>query len=111
MKDCLNGQERNLETGKCRKICTEDQQRNLETGRCRRKSPSKSKSPSKNDCIKSTQKKYLNRPGPPYPAQNCKDLIKMGNNEKIYQSKENINNIYKLKQILTSKSPSKSKSQ
>ena len=106
---CKDTQEINPETDRCRTKCTEDQQRNLETGRCRRKSPSKSKSPSKNDCIKSTQKKYLNRPGPPYPAQNCKNLIKMGNNEKLYQSKENINNIYKWKQILQSKSPSKSK--
>ena len=66
-----------------------------------KKSPKKSnvKSPLKNNCIISTKNKYLNRPSPPYPAQNCKNEIKIGNDSFIYQSLPDKNNIYKWKKI------------
>ena len=53
----------------------------------------------KNNCIISTKNKYLNRPSPPYPAQNCKNEIKVGNDIFIYKSLPDINNIYKWKKI------------
>ena len=63
------------------------------------KSPSKSnvESQVKNNCIISTKNKYLNRPSPPYPAQNCKNKYKLGNDSFIYQSLPDKNNIYKWK--------------
>ena len=65
------------------------------------KSPSKSnvESQLKNNCIISTKNKYLNRPSPPYPAQNCKNKYKLGNDSFIYQSLPDKNNIYKWKKI------------
>jgi len=53
----------------------------------------------KNNCIISTKNKYLNRPSPPYPAQNCKNKYKLGNDSFIYQSLPDKNNIYKWKKI------------
>ena len=65
------------------------------------KSPSKSnvESQLKNNCIISTKNKYLNRPSPPYPAQNCKNKYQLGNDSFIYQSLPDKNNIYKWKKI------------
>ena len=65
------------------------------------KSPSKSnvESQLKNNCIISKKNKYLNRPSPPYPAQNCKNKYKLGNDSFIYQSLPDKNNIYKWKKL------------
>ena len=52
-------------------------------------------------CRKSPNKKYVSRPGPPYPAQTCKDMIKIGNNRKFYKSVPDIYGIYKWKLIKT----------
>jgi hypothetical protein len=48
-------------------------------------------------CTKSNDSKYKTRPSPPYPAQNCKNLIKTGNNGKKYISVSDKNGIYKWK--------------
>lgn len=64
----------------------------------RKKSPKKSKKKnqtSSSDCKKSSQKKYRSRPGPPYPAQNCKNKSKKGNDGNKYKSKPNKNGIYR----------------
>jgi hypothetical protein len=50
-------------------------------------------------CIKSNNDKYSKRPSPPYPAQNCKNLIKTGNNGKKYISASDKNGIYRWKSI------------
>lgn len=31
-------------------------------------------------CVRSQEAKYMNRPGPPFPAQHCRGQIKYGNN-------------------------------
>jgi hypothetical protein len=46
-------------------------------------------------CSKSPNAKYANRPGPPYPAQNCKSMRKVGNDGLLYVSKPDKNGIYK----------------
>jgi len=46
-------------------------------------------------CTKSSKTKYINRPGPPYPAQNCKNLKRVGNDGLLYISKKDVNGIYK----------------
>jgi hypothetical protein len=50
-------------------------------------------------CIKSTDSKYLKRPGPPYPAQDCKRQVRMGNDTLWYASKKDKNGIYRWKKI------------
>ena len=37
-------------------------------------------------CKKSTDSKYIKRPGPPYPAQNCQGQKKKGNDGLYYIS-------------------------
>ena len=58
-------------------------------GKSRRSSSSKDK------CEKSSLKKYINRNGPPFPAQNCKNVSKRGNDGENYKSKPDKNGIYK----------------
>ena len=63
----------------------------------KRKSPRKS-SPRKSSpgrCDISSLKKYINRPGPPYPAQNCRNHLKIGNDGEYYKSKPNKRGIYR----------------
>ena len=50
-------------------------------------------------CEKSNLKKYVNRPGPPYPAQNCKNHVKKGNDGNKYKSTSDKNGIYKWKKL------------
>ena len=59
-------------------------------------------------CSKSLKKKYTSRPAPPYPAQNCKNIIKTGNNGKKYKSVSNKNGIYKWKLIQSKRTSTKS---
>jgi hypothetical protein len=65
--------------------------------RSSKRSPKKSlksspkKSPKKNprrksSCSKSSLKKYTDRPGPPYPAQECRNQVKKGNDGLKYKS-------------------------
>ena len=42
----------------------------------------------------SNLKKYRERPGPPYPAQDCKGQFKMGNDGRLYESRANKNGVY-----------------
>ena len=64
-----------------------------------KKSPRISKSKSIKPCVKSTNSKYLNRPGPPFPAQDCKKLVRMGNDTLFYASRKDKNGIYHWKKI------------
>jgi hypothetical protein len=61
---------------------------------------SKSKSPRKptvvtGECVKSDDKKYAKRPSPPYPANECRDQVIVGNDGKMYISKASTSGIYK----------------
>ena len=51
------------------------------------------------NCIKSRRAKYTSRPGPPYPAQLCKNLVKLGNDRKKYKSVSNKKGVYIWKKI------------
>ena len=55
----------------------------------------KRKSLRKSKCHMSNKSKYLKRPGPPYPAQDCKNRIRLGNDHLYYKSKPDKNGIYK----------------
>jgi len=46
-------------------------------------------------CIRQTTKKYLSRDSPPYPANQCPNEIKKGNDGLNYQSKPDKNGVYK----------------
>ena len=46
-------------------------------------------------CQKTSLKKYEKRPSPPYPANDCKNEKKKGNDGNLYQSKPDKNNVYK----------------
>ena len=60
----------------------------------------KSKSISKEKkCKKSSIKKYISRPGPPYPAQDCKNKTKSGNDGNKYRSSPNKNGIFRWKKL------------
>ena len=50
-------------------------------------------------CKKSNLKKYVTRPGPPFPAQKCRGLIKHGNDNILYKSVASKNGIYKWQKI------------
>ena len=62
-------------------------------------------------CVKSNYLKYVNRPGPPYPAnaEDCKGRIKVGNDRRKYISKEDKNGVFKWILIKPKKSIIKSK--
>lgn len=60
-------------------------------------------------CVQSPKTKYITRPGPPYPAQNCRNSIRFGNNGKRYVSVPDKKGIYKWKLVGSgSKSPKRS---
>ena len=67
--------------------------------RSRSKKVKKSLKNSTKACAKSTNSKYLKRPGPPYPAQDCKKLVRMGNDTLFYASRKDKNGIYRWKKI------------
>lgn len=46
-------------------------------------------------CQKQTLKKYVARKSPPYPANECKEDIKIGNDGLYYKSQPNKNGIYR----------------
>jgi hypothetical protein len=50
-------------------------------------------------CIKQSSKKYMSRPSPPYPAQECKEQEKMGNDGQLYKSVMKANGIYAWKKM------------
>ena len=56
-------------------------------------------------CVKQTDKKYTERPSPPYAAQECYDgLIKMGNDGYQWQIVANKNGVKRWKKMATSTS-------
>ena len=65
----------------------------------RRKSPVKFKMSSIGRCEPSDLKKYINRGSPPYPAQNCRNHKKVGNDGHLYSSDPDKNGIYKWKKV------------
>lgn len=44
-------------------------------------------------CVKNTTQKYASRPGPPYPANECCGMTKMGNDGQKYVSKPKVTGI------------------
>jgi len=60
----------------------------------KRKSSKRSRKRSKG-CVMSSRSKYRTRPGPPYPAQDCKNRKMLGNDRFYYKSKPDKNGIYK----------------
>ena len=54
-----------------------------------KKAPAKAKKPSNKDCEESSKAKYKGRPGPPIPANECKEgEIRKGNNGQNYIAKK-----------------------
>ena len=62
-------------------------------------------------CLPMSTKKYTSRPGPPYPAQECKGKYKIGNDNYSYRSEPNVNGVYRWvkSRFLTSKPKPKAK--
>jgi hypothetical protein len=54
----------------------------------------------KTDCKKSRRKKYKTRDSPPYPANKCPNMQKMGNDGRYYHSEKDKNNVYKWKPLV-----------
>jgi hypothetical protein len=52
------------------------------------------------ECIKKTSKKYLERPSPSIPANECKNARKKGNDGTMYISTANIKGIYTWKKCV-----------
>lgn len=50
-------------------------------------------------CVESFQAKYQNRPGPPFPAQNCRGMNKIGNDGLMYKSEAAVNGVYRWKKV------------
>ena len=50
-------------------------------------------------CEPSTLKKYINRKGPPYPAQNCRNHKKTGNDGELYESIPDYMGVYSWKKV------------
>jgi hypothetical protein len=48
-----------------------------------------------NECVKQDDKKYSERPSPPYPANECRGKIMKGNNGEMYISKPMSNGVYR----------------
>jgi hypothetical protein len=44
-------------------------------------------------CVKQTISKYLNRPSPPYPANECCNKEMLGNDGQMYVSKRSSNGV------------------
>jgi len=51
------------------------------------------------DCVKQNVAKYKLRPGPPYKAASCKNMIIQGNDEKWYKSLPNAAGIYTWRKV------------
>jgi len=54
-------------------------------------------------CRKSSMSKYKRRPGPPYPAQDCRGQRKLGNNKHYYTSVADKNGVYHWKKASVAK--------
>jgi hypothetical protein len=62
------------------------------SSKARKSSPKLKKS---KGCFRSNQSKYLSRPGPPYPAQDCKNYSHLGNDGYYYKSVPDKNGRYR----------------
>ncbi len=51
------------------------------------------KSSGKRMCQPQSSKKYMDRPSPPYPANECCGIIMRGNDRRLYVSKPNVNGV------------------
>jgi hypothetical protein len=49
----------------------------------------------KGECVKSDDKKYAGRPSPPYPANECRGQVILGNDGKMYISKPTASGVYR----------------
>jgi len=59
-----------------------------------KKVPSPINTSSNSKCIRQTQKKYLERPSPPYSASDCPGMVMQGNDGKQYISVANAKGVY-----------------
>ena len=46
-------------------------------------------------CVEQTTSKYLSRPSPPYPAQECRGKVLTGNDGKLYKSVPAVTGVYR----------------
>lgn len=60
-------------------------------------------------CVASTLKKYTERSSPPYPAADCPDSIKKGNDGLLYKSVPNVKGFYAWKKVATAATSSSPK--
>jgi hypothetical protein len=51
-------------------------------------------------CIRQTTKKYVTRKSPPFPANECKNSVKIGNDGQMYRSTPDKNRVYRWKLIV-----------
>ena len=61
-------------------------------------------------CVRSYQKKYTSRNSPPYPANECKNTTKIGNDGTLYESRRASNGVHRWVKYSYKRSPKKSKS-
>lgn len=59
-------------------------------------------------CSYKLTKKYVSRPSPAYPAQECRGKLKIGNDDNLYKSVPDKNGVYKWKKHNPSKKSKKS---
>ena len=50
-------------------------------------------------CVEQTSKKYVTRPGPPFPANQCAGQTKVGNDGKSWKSIPNVNDVFQWKPV------------
>lgn len=50
-------------------------------------------------CEKLMTKKYSTRPGPPFPAQECRGQVRQGNDSHMYKSEMAANGVYRWKRV------------
>jgi len=53
-----------------------------------------------NSCPRMKSAKYVGRPGPPYPAQQCQGQYKNGNDRKLYRSVRDSRGIYRWQKVV-----------
>ena len=91
--------------GKSRKSKRKSRKSKRKSRKSKRKSKRKSRKSKRKSrkssgrCEKSNLKKYITRPGPQYPAQNCKYSIRTGNDGNMYRSIPNKNGVFSWKKL------------
>lgn len=69
----------------------------------------KTEKKTKRKCTKQTTKKYINRSSPPYPANECKNKRKKGNDKSYYDSVKASNGVYRWVKVNKTKKTKKNK--